>query len=70
PAVRRARPRSSPWSISFMMVKADVREPAIYAAILAILLGARLLVGRGATSGRASGRTVVRPRRAGPAVSG
>ena len=28
----------------FMMVKADIREPLIYAAVLAVLLGYRLVV--------------------------
>jgi sulfoxide reductase heme-binding subunit YedZ len=53
----------------FMMVKADVREPAIYAAVLAVLLGARLALRRSPRVGRGSRREGLsgRPR---PAVSG
>lgn len=47
-----------------MMVKADVREPLIYAAILAALLGWRLVDGwrrRARRSGRARGQPILKP---------
>lgn len=56
----------------FMMVKADIREPAVYAAVLAVLLGARLTAwgtDRRSRTGRGSRRKEL-PGRPRPAVSG